>query len=381
MLLTAALYAGPSPAADRPNPSNRLTRLPLFLDVFQIPNEPIVVESLELDSAAGARGSLYRPKSDEQLPGLVLIADGATPEFFDQTARELGGIGFAVLVVPAARADGVAARIEHTTASVRSAAYRLKQRRDVFAERIGVLGWGPMATCALRAASAESAQAVVLVDFDPSSANDKHLLAGLRHTAVLIVHGKLENRDRLRRLLAGAHIEHRLFELDGAKTGFMDCRSGEAFDTKAADRAWFEIYEFVGKFVEDAAIKPTTAGRRAPSDKLTVSFASIADAMRKANGPAGARTAVASALNEGVRDNREWKTIREQSRVLTDCGQWLLDRSPRKGSVSSWRGQAAAYRDAAGALANAAERSSLSDARSALARLNACCARCHAEHR
>src|SRR5262249_41488109 len=150
---------------------------------------------------------------------------------------------------------------ERTTASVRSAAHRLKHRKDIFAEKIGVLGWGPMAACALKAASTESAQAVVLVDFDPSSANDKQLLADLRHTAVLIVHGRLENRDRLRRLLAGAQIEHRLFELEGAKAGFMDCRSGEAFDTKAADRAWFEIYEFVGKFVEDAAITQTTTGR------------------------------------------------------------------------------------------------------------------------
>jgi dienelactone hydrolase len=381
LFLTAALFAGPPDAADPPGQSNRLPHSPLFLDVFRTPGEPIVVEPFELDSATGERGSLYRPKSDEQLPGLLLTADGATPEFFAQTARELAGIGYAVLIVPAVKVDGVAARIERATALVRKAARRLKHRKDIFAEKIGVLGWGPTAICALNAAGAESAQAAVLVDLEASVTTDDRLAAALPRMAVLIIQADVRTRDRLRQRLASTRVELNEFRLSGAKPGFMDCRSGEAFDGKAADRTWFEIYEFLGKYVEDAGLKPPLTVRSTPSDQSRQQFASIGDAMRKANGATGARTAVARALNEGPRDDRDWKLLREQSHVLIDCGQWLLDQTPRKGSSSSWRRDAVAYRDAAQALVGAAERSDRNAAQSALNRLNSSCARCHAEHR
>jgi dienelactone hydrolase len=381
LLLTAALFAGPPDAAVPPSRSNRLPHSPLFLDVFRTQGEPIVVEPFALDSAVRERGSLYRPKSDERLPGLLLIADGATPEFFAQTARELAGIGYAVLIIPAVKADGVAARIERTTALVRKAARRLKHRKDIFAEKIGVLGWGPTAICALNAALAESSQAAVLVDLEPPTAIDDRIAAASQRVAVLIIRADIRARDRLRQRLAKMPVELHEFRLGGAKPGFMDCRSGEAFDGKAADRAWFEIYEFLGKYVEDAGPKPPLTVRTTPSDQSRLQFASIADAMRKANGPRGARTAVARALNEGPRDDRDWKRLREQSRLLSDCGQWLLDQTPRKGSTSSWRRHAVAYRDAAQALVGAAERSDRNAAQSALSRLNSSCARCHAEHR
>jgi len=381
LFLVAALFVEPANGADRPSRSNPLPPSRLFLDVFRTPGEAIVVEPVVIDSAAGERASFVRPKSDERLPGLLLIADGATPEFFAQSAKELAGIGYAVLIVPATEADNVAGRIERTTASVGKAARWLKQRKDIFPERIGVLGWGPTAICALQVASSESLQAAVLVDFENPRRLDDRLAAGLDRTAVLFVQGNAGKGDRFRKLVASGHREHRVFELAGAKAGFMDCRSGEAFDSKAADRAWFEIYEFVGKYVEDADLRPSLAQHNSTIEKSSPHFTSIADAMRKANGTTGARTAVARALNEGPRDERDWKLLREQSRLLVQCGDWLATQTPRKGTAANWRRHAASYRDAAQALAEAVERSHRTDAQAALSRLNSSCARCHADHR
>jgi dienelactone hydrolase len=380
LLLSAALCARFSHAADQANRSSTVPALPLFLDVFRTPDERIVAEPVELNAGTGERGMLYRPKSDEQLPGLLLIAGGATPEFFVQTARELASIGYAVMVVSAAKAELETGRSESTTALMREAARQLKSRKDVFADKIGVLGWGPAANCALKVASAEAVQAVVLVDLDIPTTIDDRLLTGLKRTDVLIVQGNPTARDRLDQRLAAGQVAHQVWKAAGAKPGFMDPRSGRAFDLKAADHAWFEIYEFVGKFVEDAGSKTTLASRNSATGS-SAQFASIADAMRKANGPTGARTALARTLNDGPRDERDWKVLREESRVLADCGAWLVNQTPRKGDAADWRRHAASYRDAANALANAAERKSDTDAQSALTRLNASCARCHAEHR
>ncbi len=381
LLLVAALFVEPANGADRPSRSNELPPARLFLDVFRTPGEAIAVEPVVIDSAAGERASFVRPKSDERLPGLLLIADGATREFFAQSAKELAGIGYAVLIVPAAKADNVGSRIERMTAIAGKAARWLKQRTDIFPERIGVLGWGPMAICALQVANNETMQAAALVDFENARMIDDRLAAGLDRTAVLFVQGNVGQGDRFRKLVASGHREHRVFKLAGAKAGFMDCRSGDAFDSKAADRAWFEIYEFVGKYVEDADLRPSVAQHNSTIEKASLHFTSIADAMRKVNGTAGVRTAVARALNEGPRNERDWKLLRERSRVLADCGDWLTTQTPRKGSTASWRRHAASYRDAAQALAEAAKQSNRTGAEAALSRLNASCARCHAEHR
>ena len=161
----------------------------------------------------------------------------------------------------------------------------------------------------------------------------------------------------------------------------MDSRRREAFNSKAADRAWFEIYEFLGKYVEDAVPKTKLAARSTAINKSGLHFASIGDAMQKANGPAGARTEVARSLNEGPRDDQDWKRLGERSRVLAECGDWLINQTPHKGSAESWRRHAISYRQAVNALTEAIEQSNLHDARSALTRLNSSCARCHAEHR
>ena len=381
VFLLAALFVESANGVDGPSRSKELPAARPFLDVFRTPGEAIVVEPVVIDSAAGKRASFVRPKSDERLPGLLLTADGATPEFFAQSANELAGIGYAVLIDRATEADNLAGRIERTTASVRKAARWLKQRKDIFPERIGVLGWGPTAICALQVASSESMQAAVLVDFENSRMIDDRLAAGLDRTAVLFVQGNVRQGDRFRKLIASGHREHRVFKLAGAKAGFMDCRNGEAFDSKAADRAWFEIYEFVGKYVEDAELP--TLGGSAQFDNWKSLTAFRLDRRCHAKGEWNDRRSnrSRSRLNEGPRNERDWKLLRERSLVLADCGDWLTTQTPRKGSAANWRRHAASYRDAAQALAEATELSHRTDAEAALSRLNSSCTRCHADHR
>jgi len=251
LFLAAAICAGQPEQTDHPS---QLPHARLFLDVFRTPGDSIVVEAVAIDRATGERASLVRPKSDEQLPGLLLIADGATPEFFVQSAHELASIGYAVLILPASKTENIASRIARTTTSAAKATRWLKHRKDIFPQRIGLLGWGPTAICALHVAAAESTEAAVLVDVENLRMIDHRLAAALDRTAVLFVQANVGKGNGLQTRLAGAHGERRVFEVAGAKPGFMDCRSGEAFDAKATDRAWFEIYEFLGKHVEDAEL-------------------------------------------------------------------------------------------------------------------------------
>jgi hypothetical protein len=173
-----------------------------------------------------------------------------------------------------------------------------------------------------------------------------------------------------------------MLELSDAKPGFMESGRGDATAAKAADRAWFEIYEFLGKYVEDAEPdRSPVVARSSISGKSDPPLVSIVDVMRAINGPSGVRGEVARALGEAPRDEREWKLLRARAAVMADSGATLMGLKPQKGSAATWLRHAAAYRDAAAELAAAADRRNLTDARSAFDRLNASCARCHAEHR
>ena len=145
---------------------------------------------------------------------------------------------------------------------------------------------------ALELAAAQSLQAVVLTDVELPLALDPPLSIGLRQTVVLIVRGASEVTPLDRELVARleqafeiAHVEHRVLELKSAKTGFMDSQRREAFDAKSADRAWFEIYEFLGKHVEDAELKtPLITVRSSDVAPAAHPFVSIGDVMRGSTG-------------------------------------------------------------------------------------------------
>jgi dienelactone hydrolase len=366
----------------------------LFLDVFRAQDEPIVTSGVEWNTALGKQhGWLVRPKSTERLPALLLLTAGDARDFALQSAREMSGIGYVVLVVPLASAVLIgsnpsdAVRRERHLARLEPAVRWLRSRDDVFPYKLGVLGWGAEARWALELAAACNLQAAALADGDLPPALDAPLALGLARTVLLIVRATADfpaqpdpQAARLNNALTANDIQHRQFDFKEARPGFMQSRRTAA-EATAADHAWFEIYEFLGKYVEDAEPNAPPFGRTPQSTPSTVPVVTIADVMRAINSPTGLRGQIARTVNEGLHSEKDCHLLRAQAAVMTDAGTSLLKLTPRRGTASSWQHHAAFYRDAAAELTTAADHHNLSAARQALDRLNASCSRCHEEHR
>jgi dienelactone hydrolase len=401
-LLATALFAGPLVRAAKSPPSHSLSNSPLFLDVFRAQDVAIVTKRVEWAGALGAQhGWLVRPESTERLPALLLVAGDQTSDFLLQSARELAGVGYVVLIaeldrnanaapVGAASSKQFEAMLrESGLAQLCSATRWIQSRVDVLPAKIGVLGWGTMARWALEVAAAQNLQAVVLVDVGLPLLIDPPLSVGLRQTAVLLVCGRSggtalesERLANFERDLATGHIQHRRVDFKNAKPNFMESRHSATDDAKSADHAWFEIYEFLGKHVEDAEPQTRLLSKRNTQDAPPVRPAvSIADVMRAVNGPAGIRGGIAQSLNVSPREEKDWKLLRARAAVMADSGTLLLGLRPSRGDATRWQRHTASYRDAAAALAAAADRRDLADARRAFDRLNGTCGKCHADHR
>jgi dienelactone hydrolase len=366
----------------------------LFLDVFRAQDEPIVTSVAEWETVLGKQhGWLVRPKSTERLPALLLLTAADARDFALQSAREISGIGYVVLVVPLDSAALIgsnpsdAVRRERHLARLGPAVRWLRSRDDVFAYKLGVLGWGAEARWALELAAACNLQAAVLADGDLPPALNTPLAFGLARTVLLIVRATAESSGQpdpqaatLKNALTAAHIQHRQFDFKEARPGFMQTRRTPA-EATAADHAWFEIYEFVGKYVEDAEPNAPPLARSPQSASSTAPVVTIADVMRAINSPTGLRGQIARTVNEGPRTDKDWHLLRAQAALITDAGTSLLNLTPRRGTATSWQHHATFYRDAAAELTTAADHHNLPAARRALDRLNASCSRCHVDHR
>jgi dienelactone hydrolase len=401
-LFTSALLAR-LPADDaKEAPGHPQSERSPFLDALFAPKPVVIAKPVQWVSAFGEQqGLLVRETVNERLPALLLIASARSNNFFLQSAHELASIGFTVLLVeidgnqnevppglaPPQQNDAI--RLERGLAQLSSAVRWLRRRDDVFPDKIGVLGWGKTTHLALELAAAQNLQAAVLTDVELPLVPDPPLSIGLRQTAVFIVAGAYQvtplDREfsaRLERAFEIAHVEHRVLELKSAKTGFMDSQRREAFDAKSADRAWFEIYEFLGKHVEDAELKtPLITVRSSDVAPAAHPFVSIGDVMRAVNGASGVCGDVAQSLNEDPREEKDWKLLRARAAIMADSGALLMGLQPLKGSPSSWQRHAASYRGAATVLAAAADRRNIAEVRQAFARLKANCSRCHSDHR
>ncbi|HEX4072368.1 MAG TPA: dienelactone hydrolase family protein [Planctomycetaceae bacterium] len=390
------ILAQATPLRANPEPVRlALANSRLFLDVFRAQDEPIVTSGAEWETALGKqRGWLVRPKSTERLPALLLLAAGDARDFALQSAREMAGIGYVVLVVPlddgassGPQSIAAVARERHL-ARLAPAVRWLRSRDDVFAYKLGVLGWGAEARWALELAAACELQAAVLADGDLPHTLDVPLAFGLARTVLLIVRPTSESPAQpdpqsasLQNALTAAHIQHRQFDFKEARPGFMQSRRTPA-EATAADHAWFEIYEFLGKHVEDAEPNsPTLARGPQSASSTTAPVVTIADVMRAINSPTGLRGQIARTVNEGPRTDKDWHLLRAQAAVITDAGTSLLNLTPPRGTATSWQHHATFYRDAAAELITAADDHNLPAARQALDRLNASCSRCHVDHR
>jgi cytochrome c556 len=143
-----------------------------------------------------------------------------------------------------------------------------------------------------------------------------------------------------------------------------------------AEQAWFEIYEFLGKHVEDAGLAKdiTIPGK----DKSSVT---IADIMQAVNQPTGVRGTLIQALKEKPADAKEWKRVRANAALIAEAGHWLEGMRPKKGSERHWREQARNYRQTATKIVAAADGHDYDAARLALNELGKQCAVCHKKHR
>jgi dienelactone hydrolase len=386
-MLMLALMCGPGVPAQPPAKAPPPGGLPPFLDDFRARNEPAVAtREVTFASAVGkVRGYLARQDTRESLPGVLLIHDAAgLDDWMKRSARELSSIGYVVLAVDLAKrvpasgkSAGPAAALadEATLAELSAAARWLRRRPDVLPERVGVVGWGWGADQALALASATPVQACVVCY--GSLSDDAALIAGLRTTPLLaLVAGADRALPAFRRAMDAARMRYRVRVFDGVAPGFMRDRP-EAH--AQAEDAWVEIYNFLGKYVEDAPENGATFAKAGKEpDK---GAATIADLMRAVNAPTGVRGALLRALEKRPAGRKEWAAVRAHAALIAEAGALLTQRNPPRGAHGHWLDQARAFTGAAREVVHAANRQDYAGARRALDALEQRCAACHKQHR
>jgi carboxymethylenebutenolidase len=367
-------------------------KLSPFLDDFRARNEPpVVTREVSFPSAAGTvRAYLARQDTREALPAVLLLHDQAgLSDWVKQSACELASIGYVVLAVDLARrvpASGkspgpaVALADEPTLADLSAAVRWLRRRPDVLPERVGVVGWSWGADQALALAAATPLQACVVCH--GTLADDAALFAGLRTTPLLVlVAGKERALPAFRKALETARILHRIRVYEGVAPGFMTSRPGEPHAHAETEQAWVEIYNFLGKYVEDAPDNGPAFAAAVKSPSRDRAAATIADIMRAVNEPTGVRGALIQALQQKPSGEKEWESVRAYAALIAEAGALLEHRSPRKGAHAHWLQEARAYTAAARAVLAAADRQDYEGARRALGALGERCAACHKQHR
>lgn len=388
--IVVAMAAAALWRTDAAEPVRELPPLPPFLEVFQSVHQvTIATKPVEWPTATGkSRGLLARADDHETLPAVIVLAEDAENAFFRRVAGELASIGYAALVVELPPTPSPAGARERVLASLTASVRWLRRRQDVFPDRIGVIGWSAAAPWAVELAADQHLQACVVCDSRLPHPLPPALGGQLGETSILLVNGTAGQSPAAAELLtqfeqwfAAAGIDHRQLSYDKARPGFMDPAVKDAFDGPAADGAWFEIYEFLGRHVEDADVKRLLAARAASSSRPQKELASIADLMRTVNAPTGVRGRLATMLSAGTADEAAWKQVGSQAALLAETGELLSSRQPPQGTTASWLRHTAAYQDAAVSLSAAAAARDLPASRAALLRINNTCGECHLDHR
>ncbi len=385
LLLVALVCASAAPAQPGKAP-----RVPPFLEDFRARNEPaILTTEVAFPSAAGkVRGYLARQDTKESLPAVLLIHDETgLSDWMKQSARELCSIGYVVLAVdlgkrvPAlGKAPGPAAALadERTLAELSAAVRWLRRRPDVLPERVGVVGWSWGADQALALAAATPLQACVVCH--GSLTDDAALLGGLRTTPVLaIVAGKDPALAAFRKALEAARMLHKVRLFAGVAPDFM--RPGKPYAAAEAEEAWVAIYNFLGKYVEDAPENGPVFRALVKGLAQEKAVATVADIMRAVNEPVGVRGTLIRALEKQPAGLQEWESIRANAALVAEAGALLESRQPRKGGHGHWVDQARAFTAAAHRVVDAADRRDYLSARRALGELAERCTACHKQHR
>jgi carboxymethylenebutenolidase len=354
--------------------------LPAFLQLFKgEKGPPVGGKEVSFASAVGTgTGYVARPETREVLPAVLLIAgeEGLT-DWLKESARDLASVGYVVLAVAppsATRPD------EQALAELWAALRWLRRRPGVLADRVGIVGWSRGGGLALELAAAAPVQACVVCD--APVLEDPTLAPTLRGTAVLGLFAGQDSAAQkalpaFRKALAESRIPHKIHVYDGARAGFLGPPERKAYNREAADRAWVEVYEFLGKYVEDGG----PAGPAAAPASAAPAVATIADLMRAVNEPTGVRGALTQALEQEPAGPRAWDRVRADAALVAEAGTLLQGRTPPKGSRGHWLEQARSFTAAAETLVSAADLRDYAAARRGLKELGERCAACHEQHR
>jgi dienelactone hydrolase len=370
-----------APVGRAQNPTGGLKKLVPFLEEFKSRKEPATLTSdVSIATALGrVTGLLARPSTEEKLPAILLLHGeaGLTP-WMKQNAMELSSIGYVVLALDLRHRvqtvpQEAVLQDEKTLAEASAAVRWLRRRPDVLPEQLGVAGWSWGGGLALALASATPLQACVVCD--RGVAPDPAMLAGLRGTAVLGIFTASEEKvvPAFRKALQEARLPHKIFTFPAVRSGFMGPPADKHYSESEAEQAWFEIYEFLGKYVEDAAPSVPAAA--------ATPIATIADIMRAVNQPTGVRGALIEALKKNPTSKDDWDRIHAQAALLAEAGDLLSRLKPHKGTHAHWREHTRTYQRTAVRIVDAAGRHDYPASRRALDDLGGQCAACHRRHR
>jgi carboxymethylenebutenolidase len=372
--------------AQPPAPAPRGQELPSFLKEFKANREPpVVTAEITIVSAVGpVRAYLARQDARKPLPAVLLLHDdnGLTP-WMKASARDLAGIGYVVLVPDLGQCDRAAkakASVEERTLTELSAAVRwLRRRADVLPGRVGVVGWGAGAGQALALASATPLQACVCC-CGPLP-DDMALLAPLRATPLLVlIAGKNAALPVFRKALEAGQVFYKVRVFARVSSGFM-VQPADPRAHAQAEEAWRVIYNFLGKYVEDAPENAPQFGANNRPEPPKAAVATIADLMQSINGPAGVRVALVQALAKEPAGTRAWSEVRADAALVAEAGRLLGQLRPPRGSLSDWRAKAQAFAGTARRVVAAADHRDYAAARRALEQLGGQCKACHQRHR
>ncbi len=360
-----------------------------FLEEFKVPETPVVGSAVKFPSAFGALAAFVaRPQTEEALPAVVLLGPDGLDEWMKLSTHELASVGYVAVALdctkravptgatPEAKAQAREQMLAESVATVRW----LRSRKDVLPGQIGVVGWrGTCDVAALLAATA-ALQACVVCDVPP--AEGASALAAWRRTPVI---GLFAGADAVTRKslvsfkqdLDRGRVASRIRVYEGTSAGFMNPAS-KAFSFDASELAWVEMYEFLGKHVEDAPESPALpqGGKFAEGAEAT-----IADIMRSVNQPTGVRGKLIEELNKSPTNAKEWQAIRAEAALLLEAGRLLQHRTPPKGPPAHWLQAAKDYAAVAEEIVAAADRRDQPAAERAVTKLGQQCAMCHRFHR
>ncbi|MFO0964093.1 MAG: dienelactone hydrolase family protein [Gemmataceae bacterium] len=261
-----------------------------------------------------------------------------------------------------------------------SAAVRwLRRQGDVMPDRVGVFGFSGGGAQALALAASTPLQACVVCSAQVSL--DADLLAPLHGTAVLGVFPAKDapaDLPAFEKALAAAHVTH-FIHRPPTRAGFM--LPGHAnYEHDPAEHAWYEIYEFLGKYVEDADENaPAKTGTLAPLKGKGVT--TIADIMRTVNDGRGVRGKLLEDTAKTPADAKQWDRVRSEAALLAEANRWLQTKTPPRGSRAHWLDEIRAFTDSADQIVAAADRKDLEQMRRGLETLATRCAGCHKKHR